>query len=171
MKYVTKSLIATAMLGASLVSAPVLAEQKIAIIDVQGVFQAMPQAAEINAKIQSEFKTQIDEINQLQKDGQFYAERLQRDAATMSDSEKEDLQQKILDVRQQLAEKGQPLQQNIQRRTQEERNVLLGIIKNAIDSVAASQNYDLVLDAGAASFAKPEFDISQKVLDEINKAN
>lgn len=171
MKNVTKSLLATAMLGASLLSTPVFAEQKIAIIDVQSVFQAMPQAAAISASIEAEFKVQVDEINQLQKDGQFYAERLQRDAATMSEKEKEEIQQKILEVRQQLAEKGQPLQQDIQRRSQEERNKLLALIKQAIDAVAAKEGYDIILNSGAASFAKEEHDISSQVLEQVNKIN
>ncbi|WP_414830074.1 OmpH family outer membrane protein [Alteromonas sp. H39] len=171
MKQLAKHIVATAMLGSALVSTSVMAEQKIGVVDVQGVFQAMPQAAEIQNSIQMEFKDQIEEVNQLQRDGQFFAERLQRDAATMSEQEKKELQQKILDVREQLAEKGQPLQQNIQRRSNEERNKLLGLIKQAIDAVAAKEGYDLVLNAGAVSFAKEEHDLSEKVLQQVDKTN
>lgn len=171
MKQLAKHIVATAMLGSALVSTSVMAEQKIGVVDVQGVFQAMPQAAEISNNIQMEFKDQIEEVNQLQRDGQFFAERLQRDAATMSEQEKKELQQKILDVREQLAEKGQPLQQNIQRRSNEERNKLLGLIKQAIDAVAAKEGYDLVLNAGAVSFAKEEHDLSEKVLQQVDKTN
>jgi len=171
LKQFAKHIVATAMLGSALVSTSVMAEQKIGVVDVQGVFQAMPQAAEIQNSIQMEFKDQIEEVNQLQRDGQFFAERLQRDAATMSEQEKKELQQKILDVRDQLAEKGQPLQQNIQRRSNEERNKLLGLIKQAIDAVAAKEGYDLVLNAGAVSFAKEEHDLSEKVLQQVDKTN
>ncbi|WP_083273186.1 OmpH family outer membrane protein [Alteromonas confluentis] len=169
MKQLARQFVATLMLGSALVSASAMAEQKIGVVDVQGVFQAMPQAAEISNNIQVEFKDQIDEVNQLQKDGQFYAERLQRDAATMSESEKKELQDKILAVREQLAEKGQPLQQNIQRRSNEERNKLLGLIKQAIDSVAAKGKYDLVLNAGAVAYTADEHDISEQVLEQVKK--
>jgi outer membrane protein len=169
LKYVAKSLIASALLGSSLVAAPVMAEQKIAIVDIQSIFQSMPQAAEIQTNIQAEFKEQIDEVTQLQKDGQFFAERLQRDEATMGATEKEEIQQKILDVRRQLSEKAQPLQQNIQRRTQEEQNKLLGLIRQAIDAVAAKADYDVVLNANAAAFAKQDHDISKEVLEQVNK--
>ena len=169
MKQLAKSFLATALLGSALLSAPALAEQKIAVVDVQGIFQAMPQAEEIQAAIQAEFKDQIEEVNQLQRDGQFFAERLQRDAATMSEQEKQEIQKKILEVRDQLAAKGQPLQQNIQRRTNEERNKLLGIIKQAIDTVAANKGYDLVLNTGAVTFAKQELDLSEEVLQQVIK--
>ena len=97
MKQLVKHIVAGAMLGSALVSTSVMAEQKVAVVDVQGIFQAMPQAAEIQNAIQAEFKDQLEEVNQLQRDGQFYAERLQRDAATMSDAEKKELEQKIKD--------------------------------------------------------------------------
>ncbi len=171
MKNLAKSMAAAALLGSALVSTPVLAEQKIGVVDVQGIFQAMPQAAEIQAVIEAEFKDQIQEINKLQEDGRFYAERLQRDAATMSEAEKEDIQKKIIDVRDQLAQKGQPLQQNIQRRTNEERNKLLSLIKQAIDAVAEQEGYDMVLSAGSVSFAKQEHDLSQQVLETVSKIN
>lgn len=171
MKQLVKHIVAGAMLGSALVSTSVMAEQKLAVVDVQGVFQAMPQAAEIQNAIQMEFKDQLEEVNQLQRDGQFFAERLQRDAATMSEAEKKDLEQKILNVREQLTTKGQPLQQNIQRRSNEERNKLLGLIKQAIDAVAAKEGYDVVLNAGAVAFAKEEHDLSEQVLQQVSKAN
>lgn len=171
MKQFAKHIAATAMLGSALVSTSVMAEQKIGVVDVQGVFQSMPQAAEIENSIKAEFKEQIEEVQQLQRDGQFFAERLQRDAATMSEQEKQELQQKILDVRDQLSQKGQPLQQKIQRRTNEERNKLLGLIKQAIDSVAAKEGYDLVLNANSVAFAKEEHDVSEQVLQQVEKTN
>ncbi|MEW9797632.1 OmpH family outer membrane protein [Alteromonas sp. CYL-A6] len=171
MKNLAKQLFATAMLGSALISTSAMAAQKIGVVDVQGVFQSMPQAAEISNSIQEEFKTQIEEVNQLQRDGQFYAERLQRDAATMSEQEKQDLQNKIMEVREKLTEKGQPLQQNIQRRSNEERNKLLGLIKQAIDAVAAREGYDMVLNQNAVAFSKETYDLSEEVLEQVNKLN
>ena len=58
-----------------------------------------------------------------------------------------------------------------QRRSNEERNKLLGLIKQAIDSVAAKRGYDLVLNSGAVAFAKEEHDLSEQVLQQVSKAN
>lgn len=171
MKQLVKNVIAGAMLGSALMSTSVMAEQKIAIVDVQGIFQAMPQAAEIAATIEAEFKTQLEEIEQLQRDGQFYAERLQRDAATMSAEEKADIEQKIQGVREALGTKAQPLQQAIQNRQAEERNKLVALIRMAIDTVAAQGDYDMVLNAGAVAFTKEEFDLSEQVLEQVSKTN
>jgi|TARA_R110000751_G_scaffold266571_2_gene365603 outer membrane protein len=171
LKQLVKHIVAGAMLGSALVSTSVMAEQKIAVVDVQGIFQAMPQAAEIQNAIQVEFKDRIEEVNQLQRDGQFFAERLQRDAATMSAQEKKELEQKMLAVREELAEKAQPLKQNIQRRSNEEQNKLFSLIKQAIDSVAAKQGYDIVLNATATPFVKEQYDMSEQVLEQVSKVN
>lgn len=162
---------ATALLGSAMISAPAMAEMKIAVVDAQSVFQALPQAAAINATIQEEFKDRLGEIDTLERDIRFHTENLQRNAATMSEAEQAETQQKIIDARQLYAEKAQPLQQDIQRRQQEERNKIVALIRQSIEKVAADGNYDLIVDAGAVTFVKPEFDISAQVLENVNNLN
>lgn len=171
MKYLAKSLVATAMLGSAMVSGAAMAEQKIGVIDVQSVFMQMPQAATLADDINAEFKDRIEEVTRLQKDGEYYLEKLQRDAATMSEQEKKDLEKQIIDVREQLGAKAQPLQRDMQKRQNEERNKLLALIKQAVDKVAADENYDLILNAGAVSFTKDEHNLSEDVLKIVNKIN
>ena len=48
-------------------------------------------------------------------------------------------------------------------------NKLLGLIKQAIDSVAAKGKYDLVLNAGAVAYTADEHDISEQVLEQVKK--
>lgn len=171
MKTLAKSLIATALMGSALMSSAAMAEQKIGVVDIQSVFRALPQAAVISENINTEFKDRIEEVNRLQKDGEYYVEKLQRDAATMSDQEKQELQQQIVDTRRALQEKAQPLQAEIQRRTTEEQNKLLALIKQAIDGVAATEGYDMILNANAVTFAKEDLDLSDKVLNQVSKIN
>ena len=51
------------------------------------------------------------------------------------------------------------------------RNKLLGLIKQAIDAVAAKEGYDVVLNSGAVAFAKEEHDLSEQVLQQVSKTN
>jgi outer membrane protein len=171
LKSLNKALSIAAILGLSLVSSMASAEQKMAVIDVQMVLQSLPQVAVIEQKINAEFQDQIQEVTAMREEGNFLVEKLQREAATMSEDQKASLQQQIAAIGQQMQQKGQPLQQNMQRRTTEERNQLLGLIKQAIDGVAKADGYDMVLNAQSVPFSKDEFDISQKVLDQVSKAN
>jgi outer membrane protein len=171
LKSLNKALSIAAILGLSLVSSMASAEQKMAVIDVQMVLQSLPQVAVIEQKINAEFQDQIQEVTAMREEGNFLVEKLQREAATMSEDQKASLQQQIAAIGQHMQQKGQPLQQNMQRRTTEERNQLLGLIKQAIDGVAKADGYDMVLNAQSVPFSKDEFDISQKVLDQVSKAN
>ncbi len=171
MKKFTKSLIAGALLTTAMASSAVFAEQKIGAVNVQGIFQAMPQAASIQESIAAEFKDKTEEVNRLEKDIKYYLEKNQRDAATMSAKEKTELEGKIIALREEYTGKAQPLQQEIQKRLQEEQNKLLGIIKQGIDAVASKEKYDVILNANSVAYINPDNDISKLVLDQVSKTN
>lgn len=145
------------------------AAQKIALVDVQRVLSAMPQVATIEQDINAEFAEQIQEVQKLRSDGSFLLQKLEREEATMSQAQIQETQQEIKTIGETLQAKGQPLQQNMQRRTQEERNKLLKHIKDAIDEIAAEEDFDLILNATAVPFNKPEYDISEAVLNKVSK--
>jgi outer membrane protein len=169
LKNFTKSLIAGALLTTSMASTSVFAEQKIGAVNVQGVFQAMPQAADIQEKIATQFKDKTEEVSRLEKDIKYYQEKNQRDAATMSKKEKTELEGKIIALREEYTAKAQPLQQEIQKRFQEEQNKLLGLIKQGIDAVASKGKYDVILNSNSVAFINPDNDISQLVLEQVGK--
>ena len=172
LKSIIKGLSLVALFSFAMMSSAANAAQKIGVVDVQQVLQALPQVADIEQRINAEFADQIQEVQRLRSDGNFLVEKLQREEATMAETQIKELQQQINDVGQQLQTMGQPLQQNMQRRTQEERNKLLGLIKQSIDAIAASGDYDIILNASAVPYMKANsgFDISQQVLDQVSKA-
>ena len=171
MKKFTKSLIAGALLTTAMASSTVFAEQKMGVVNVQGIFQAMPQAASIQESIAAEFKDKTEEVSRLEKDIKYYLEKNQRDAATMSAKEKTELEGKIIALREEYTGKAQPLQQEIQKRLQEEQNKLLTLIKQGIDAVAAKEKYDVILNANSVAFVNPDLDVSKLVLDQVAKIN
>lgn len=171
MKDFTKNLIAGALLTTAMASTSVFAEQKIGAVNVQGVFQAMPQAADIQETIAAQFKDKTEEVSRLEKDIKYYLEKNQRDAATMSAKEKTELEGKIIALREEYTAKAQPLQQEIQKRLQEEQNKLLGLIKQGIDAVASKEKYDVILNSNSVAFINPGNDISKLVLEQIGKIN
>ena len=156
-------------LTASMVSANVQAQQKIGVVSVQGIFQSLPQAATIQQQINEEFKDEFEVVNRLEKDLQYYQEKHKRDTATMSQDEIKELEDKIISIREEYAAKAQPLQQNLQRRSAEERNNLLGLIQQGINKVAEAESYDVVLRAEGVAFVSEAHNISAKVLEELTK--
>jgi outer membrane protein len=170
LKKFSKSLITGALVTSAIFSSVAMAaDQKIGAINVQGIFQAMPQAANIQADLAAEFKDRLEEVSRLEKDIKYYLEKNQRDAATMSEKEKTELEQKIIALRDDYTSKAQPLEKEFQARRQEEQNKLIALIRQSIDTIAAKEEYDVIFNANAVAFIKDEHDISKLVLEQVSK--
>lgn len=171
MKFVTKTILTGALLTGAMVSSAAMAAQKIGLVNVELIFQQMPQTALVQQTIDAEFKDQRAAMAQMQEDINYLINKRQREAATMSETEIKELEGKIITMRDEFNAKAQPLQQKMQQRLSEERQKIGGLINNAIQAIAAEDNYDLVLQGQAAAFVKPEYNISEKVLERVSKAN
>ncbi len=145
-------------------------EMKIAFVDVQAVAAQIPQSATIQENIRTEFAAKIDAVNKLEQDINFNIEKLRRDGPTMSEAQQQQLATKVQEQRQQYEATARPLDEQIRTRQNEERNKILALIKTAIDVVAEREKFDVVLNSGAAVYAKPEYDISDKVAAQVSKA-
>jgi outer membrane protein len=171
LKIFTKTLIAGAMLSSVLLTTAVqAAEQKLGVVDVQGIVRSLPQFAEIAQVVTGEFKDQIQEVNTQSEEYNFLIQKLQRESATMSDADKTKLEEQIIALQKTLQEKTGPLQKDMQTREQEEQRKLLGLVMQAVEKIAAEGKYDVVLNRSTTPFVKPEFDISQQVLEQVTKA-
>ena len=171
MKSYIKGLSLAALFSLAAISGAANAEQKLAVVNVQQVLSALPQVAVIEQTINAEFAQQIQEVQRLSADGNFLLEKLQREKATMSASQITELENQVNGIGQQLQAKRQPLAEKMESRTNEERRKLFALIQQAIDGIAAKEKYDMVLNANAVPFTNPKFDISQKVLEQVSKAN
>lgn len=159
------------MLSSALLTTAVqAAEQKFGVVDVQGIVRSLPQFAEIAQIVTGEFKDQIQEVNTQSEEYNFLIQKLQRESATMSDADKTKLEDQIIALQKTLQEKTGPLQKDMQTREQEEQRKLLGLVMQAVEKIAAEGKYDVVLNRSTTPFVKPEFDISQQVLEQVTKA-
>ncbi|HBN88367.1 MAG TPA: OmpH family outer membrane protein [Rheinheimera sp.] len=145
-------------------------EMKIAYVDVQAVAAKIPQSAAMQETIKNEFAQRIEAVGKLEKDIGFNIEKLRRDGPTMSEKQQEELKATVTSQRQQYEQLARPLDEEIRTRQAEERNKVLALIKAAIDVVAEREKFDMVLNSGAAVYAKPEFDISEAVVAQVSKA-
>ncbi|MEN3157183.1 OmpH family outer membrane protein [Alkalimonas sp. NCh-2] len=162
---------ATLLLAALLLGATAAQAAKIAFVDVQAIASQLPQAQQIQETIMAEFGERIEAIGQLERDINFNVEKIRRDGPTMSEAEQQRLAETIQQQQIQYEQMARPLDEQMRQRQAEERNKLLAVIKNAIDKVAEQGNYDIVLNSGAAVYAKDSYDISAAVVRQISSGN
>jgi len=87
----------------------------------------------------------------------------------MSAKDKEDVDAKIDTLYQEYQTKGKAFQQATGLRKNEETNKIVALVRQAIDNIAAKENYDLVLEQQAVVFAKPDASITDKVVEQVSK--
>lgn len=159
----------TAASGMLLASSVMAAEQKIAVVNFQEIMAEIPQTAALMQSLEAEFKDEKAIIAQLEKDIKYYQEKKKRDGALMSAKEKEDLDVKIGSLFQDYQVKGKALQQKAGQRQSEEQNKIIALIRQAVDNIAAKDDYDLVLSQQAVIFSKPKSSITAKVVEQVSK--
>jgi len=170
LKQIIKSIaLATIASGALLSSAASAADQKIAVVNFQEVMAKIPQTAAVMQSLEAEFKDQKAVLAQLQKDLQYYQEKKKRDSSLMSKKEIEELDKKMADLYNEYQTKGKKLQDDAGARQNEEQNKIIALVRQAIDGIAAKDKLDLVLQAQAVAFVKPDANITEQVVEQVSK--
>lgn len=155
--------------GMLLASSAMAADQKIAVVNFQEIMGKIPQTAALMQSLEAEFKDEKSIITQLEKDIKYYQEKLKRDGSLMSVKEKEELDTKIKSLFQEYQVKGKALQQKATQRQNQETNKIIALVRQAVDNIAAKQDYDLVLSQQAVVYSKPGASITDLVVEHVSK--
>lgn len=169
MKQLVKNIFAVALLGSALLSSVAMAEQKVGVVNVEGIFQQMPQAIATQATLSIEFKDEQAAIEAMRLVIAKDIEKLRKDAPTMSDAQIKEGEAKINQARIEFEAKVKPFQEKVQTRSKAENDRLLQLLNQAIQAVAADEKLDLVLDRKSVVFVSPIYDISEKVLKKVSQ--
>ncbi|KJY88279.1 molecular chaperone [Pseudoalteromonas piscicida] len=143
---------------------------KVGIVDMQEVYKQIPQMAKIEQTLQAEFAERRQELEKIQGDIRFEAEKFKREATTMSEEQKEALREKIQGMQKTLAEKGRPLEQEIKVRQNQELAKVQKLIVDAIESVAKKGNFDEVKVKDTTIYFNPDkvADLSEDVVKAVS---
>ena len=161
------ALLATLMMGTS---ASALAH-KVGIVDMQEIYKQIPQMAKVEQTLQAEFAERRQEIEKLQGDIRFEAEKFKRESTTMSQAQKDALREKVEGMQKNLAEKGRPLEQEIKMRQNQELAKVQKLIIDAIQTVAKDGKFDEVKVKDTTVYFNPKTvsDLSEKVVEKVSK--
>ncbi|MCL1097322.1 OmpH family outer membrane protein [Shewanella gelidii] len=158
------------LLATVILAAPLAAQaEKLAVVDMQAIFEQLPQREEIGKAMKQEFGDRIAKVQKLQADIRGLLETQQRDAALMGESQKTELARKIDAQKSELQLEGKALDEDMRTRQGEEQNKLLVKVQKTINKIAEKENIDIVLQRGAAVYVKPSADISGKVIEALSK--
>ena len=159
--------LAVAMISFSTVSAA--ETQKIGVVFPSKIMKESPQRERIIKKLEAEFKGRYEGLQALEKEITTLEKSLKRDAELMNTSEVTAMQRKVEIKLSEYKINRKAFEEDNRRRQGEEQQKALVVVRDVIDSIAKEQGYDIILNGEQIVFAKPGYDISDVVIEEISK--
>lgn len=166
-KFVTILLTTMVILSTSVASA---AQLKIGVVDVHQILQKSPEVASINKKLKTQFQPREEKIARAQKHLQSQAEKLERDGAVMSTSDRQKLAADVAKSRRSLYRLQQDFHDDLTVAERQATQKLMSRVQAAINKIAKADHYDLILQRSGTPFASNSIDVTQKVLKTLHKS-
>lgn len=147
---------------------PAFAELKIGYVQVDKILQEAPQTSESGKKLEKEFSPRSQELERLAKQIKDQESALDKDALTISESDRRNKERDIQNLKNEFQRKQRELREDVSIRKNEELSALQDRVNKAVQSVAEAEGYDLIVYSGVA-YAKKTIDITDKVLKALGK--
>ena len=145
-------------------------DYKIGAVNAIKILEQSPQAEKMRSMIEKEFAPRDRELVNSQKSLKEMEDRLTKDAAIMSESERSRLERDIINKRRDLKRSQDEFREDLTFRRNEEIAKIQKEIVDAINVIAKSHKFDMILNEGVL-YASPKVDISNLVIDHLKSKN
>jgi outer membrane protein len=148
----------------------VAAEQyKIGFVSVEKILTEAPQIDAVNTAMLERFGGKKDELKALEKEIKTMQENYKRNELVMTEDKLNELKTKIIGKMQVFKQKEATLSQEVATMRNQELAVLQKAVRDIIQEIAKSDDYDLILSEGVV-FADDSLEITSKVLDRMKES-
>ncbi|MBA4697540.1 MAG: OmpH family outer membrane protein [Legionella sp.] len=141
---------------------------KIGVVDLQKIMQTTPEMKTIQQKLENDFKARRDKLVAMEENLKKDMAKLKRESEVMNQAQKKDLEKKIIEAQQTFEREGQQYQQEATAAHNQAMEGLYSKVRKAIDSVANSEKYTLILQKDAAPFSGTSMDVTDAVIKKIS---
>jgi len=141
-------------------------DMKIGAVNALRVLEQSPQADAAKQKIEKEFAPRDRQLVAQQKKVKEMEDRLTKDGAIMSESERRNLEREIISMKRDLKRSQDEFREDLNFRRNEEFGKIQKDIVEAIQQVAEENGYDIVLGEGVI-FASPKADMSNLIIEKL----
>lgn len=167
MKIMRNLLIATALaLPVSLAQA---ADVKLGFVSIAKILNSAPQAEAASKRLEQEFAPRQKGLVEAQKSLRKQEEKLSKDGAVMSESQRRSLENEIRNQARELKRTSDEFREDFNLRRNEELGKFQKQVLEVINSVAKEEGFDLVVNDSATLYFSPQVDATEKVLKRLTK--
>jgi outer membrane protein len=143
------------------------AEFKVGFVNVAIVLDQAPQAAQARARIEREFAPRDREILSQQQQIRTLEDKLVKNAAVLSGSERERQEADLRQLKRELRRSQEEFREDLNLRRSQELSALQRMVTEVIQNMARAEKYDLVITDGVV-FAGDKVNITKRVIEHLN---
>jgi outer membrane protein len=141
-------------------------ESKVGFVNTERIFREATPAKAATAKIEQEFSRRDRELQDLAAKLKSTSDKLDKDAAILSESDRIKRQRDLADLDKDFQRKQREFREDLNQRKNEELAIVLERTNKVIKQIAETEKYDIVFQE--AVYASPRIDITDKVLKALN---
>jgi outer membrane protein len=141
-------------------------ELKLGYVNSERVLRDSAPAKAAQAKLEAEFGRRERELNDIRNRLKAAADKFEKDAPTLPESEKARRQRELVDQERDLQRKQREFQEDLNQRKNEELAAVVERANRVIRQIFESEKYDAILQE--VVFAGPRVDITDKVIRALN---
>ena len=160
MKFWHKTLFALPL--ALLVHGAFAQEVRIGFVNTQRILRDADPAKVAQRKIEGEFGKRDNELQEMTAKLKSLNERIERDAAVMSETERQRRQREFAELEKDFQRKQREFREDLNQRQNDEVQQLIDRANRIIKQIAEQEKYDLIVQD--AVYWSPRIDITEKVL-------
>lgn len=142
-------------------------ETRIGFVSTERIFREAAPAKLATAKIEQEFSKREKELQDLGSRLKSASDKLDKDAAVLSESDRIRRQRELSDMDKDFQRKQREFREDLNQRRNEELATVLDRTNKVIKQIAEAEKYDIVFQE--AVYISPRIDITDKVLKALNK--
>jgi outer membrane protein len=144
------------------------AELKIGAVSIGKILNEAPQAEQANKRLQEEFAPRERGLVDAQKSLRDMEQKLTRDGAVMSESQRRSLERDIRAEARELQRATEEFREDVNLRRNEELSKFQQEVVEVINGLAREEGFDLILNEGSVLYAGERVDITEKVLGKLS---
>jgi len=166
--YLSRRLMALALCGACFAAPVALAQEatRIGFVNTDRMLREAAPAKAAQSKLEQEFSRREKELDDAGATLKAASERFERDASTMSESQRATRQRQLMEQDREFQRKRREFQEDLNARKQEELQQILDRANRVVKQVAEAEKYDVILQE--AVYVHPRLDITDKVIKALN---
>jgi outer membrane protein len=138
---------------------------KIGFVNTERILRDSAPAKAAQTKIEAEFKKREEEIQRLGNNLRTAAQKFEKDAPVLSESDRNKRQRELANIDADLQRKRRELQEDFNRRRNEEFATIIERANAAIKRIAEKDDYDMILQDAVT--VNPRADITDKVIQAL----